>query len=103
MANNVPRLSRLVQQIVAWQKLDARGKVPSSVHDLHCIEQVQDVYLHRGTGTNLLAREGKQRKASRRYMNSCIATEHALQHVLLLREAASSKMVQASETRIRWQ
>ena len=43
VANNVPRLSRLVQKIVPWQKLVARGKVPSSVHDLHYIEPVQDV------------------------------------------------------------
>ena len=61
------------------------GEVPSAVHDLHYIEPEEDVYHHRCTGTSLLAREGNQRKASRRYMNSCIATEHALQHVLLLR------------------
>ena len=42
-ANNVPRLSRLVRTIVPRQKLVALGKVPSSVHDLHYIEPVQDV------------------------------------------------------------
>ena len=43
VANNVPRLSSLVEKIVPWQKLVARGKVPSSVHDLHYIEPIQDV------------------------------------------------------------
>jgi len=103
VANNVPRLSRVVQHIVPWQKLGARGEVPSALHDLHYIEPEDDMYHLRSTGTNLLGREGKQRKSSRRYMNFCIATEHARQDVLLLREAASSKTMQASETRIRWQ
>ena len=97
-ANNVPRLPRLVQTTVPRQKLVARGKVPSPVQDLHYIEPVQDLYLRRGTGTNLLAREGGQGKASHRYMNSCIATELALQHVPLLQQTPFCKMIQTSET-----
>ena len=103
VANNVSRLSRVVQKIVPWQRIGARGEITSALHDLHYIEPEDDMYHLRSTGTNLLGREGKQRKASCRYMNFCIATEHARQDVLLLREAVSSKMMQASETRIRWQ
>ena len=81
VANNVPRLSKLVRKIIPWQKPVARGKVPSAVHDLQYIEPIQDVYHHRGAGTNMLGRDGQKRKAFA-YMKSCLAAEHALESVL---------------------
>ena len=77
----MPRLPGVVQTIIPWEKPVARGKVPSAVHDLQYIEHMEDVYLYRGAGANMLGRDGQKRKAFA-YMKSCLAAEHALESVL---------------------
>ena len=77
VAHRMSGICKLVQAAVPRQEPDYRGEIPNIVYYLHRIESEKDHYHAKGTGTDLLDEQGKERKALWRRRAVITATRHA--------------------------